>query len=261
MKIASFQFAASYDIQQNYSAIVRGINQSIDKNIEILLTQECALCGYLEKEIDNIEEFKLYEQDHYQNELQKIIDKTNICLVLGRIIEINDKLYNVVVLLNPNEPCSYYAKRALWGYDKHNFSEGTKNGLFEIGNLNIGTRICYEVRFPEYFRELFIEKIPIVFISFADTSDNDNIDRYELIKGHLRTRAVENSMYVVSSNDISKNQTAPTLIIDPDGKIIEIAPRNIEKIIMFDYKETTVGFGRQGRIEHSKYLCNMQNKQ
>lgn len=48
---------------------------------------------------------------------------------------------------------SHYDKRALWGWDKDNFTPGEGGGIIEYGDIKIGIRICFEVRFPEYFRE------------------------------------------------------------------------------------------------------------
>jgi len=261
MKIGTFQFACDHNIENNFISIERGIREAIQNRVELLLMPECALCGYFEEMIDDKGKYEIEKQDYYQEKLQHIIDRTSMTLVFGRIQSIGDDVCNVVAILRPNSDSSYYAKRALWGWDKNNFAAGKEKGFFVIGGVKIGTRICYEADFPEYFRELFAESIPIALVSFAHSGERDDIDRYEMMKGLLQTRAFENAMFVVSANSISGNQLTPTAIIDPNGRVIGIASRREEELLVFDYEEPPYQFGRQGRMEHSKYLCNMKQSQ
>ena len=87
-------------------------------------------------------------------------------------------------------------------------------------NMYILVRICFEVRYPEYFRELYRENTALNIILFYDVADSDDIERYELIKSHIRTRAVENVTYTMSVNSIRPYQTAPTGIFDKSGRTI-----------------------------------------
>ncbi|WP_160317140.1 hypothetical protein [Oxobacter pfennigii] len=51
-------------------------------------------------------------------------------------------------------------------------------------------------------------------MSFCDVSNEDSMERYDMIKAHLITRAVENVMTVISVNSTSHYQTAPAAVID-----------------------------------------------
>ena len=46
LRIASLQFSASDKIKSNLAAILSGIEKASFENVRLLLTQECALCGY-----------------------------------------------------------------------------------------------------------------------------------------------------------------------------------------------------------------------
>ena len=111
----------------------------------------------------------------------------------------------IALVSTDQENFTSYSKRALWSWDAKNFNPGINGGIYTIDELKIGTRICYEVRFPEYFRELFKECVQIAFVSFCDISSEPDPRRYEIIKSHLVTRAVENAMYVISVNSIAKH--------------------------------------------------------
>ncbi|WP_022666339.1 carbon-nitrogen hydrolase family protein [Desulfospira joergensenii] len=257
MKLAAFQFKASENIETNFEKLVSAINLATLENADFLLTQECALTGFPPVERKNTASIDFGELSKYETELFELATKNKLSIALGTIESANNSNFNTVKISHKNKSICSYKKRALWGWDCDNFSPGFDEGIFEIENIKIGIRICYEIRFPEYFRELFVSSVPICAISFADVSDNPDFDRYNLILAHLQTRAVENCIYIVSANSISKNQIAPTAIIDPNGKILSKAEINKEELISFDYKGQDISFGQKGRIQHSKELLKL----
>lgn len=260
MRIAVFQFASSDDIELNFSKIKKAIFEAAENEVRLLVFHECALCGYpsVESKIDKID-FNLMER-HVQ-EIQHLAKENPLYIAVGILRKINEKIYNSVVVINPQGGImGFYDKRALWGWDWDNFSKGEGLGVFEVDNLKIGFRICYEIRFPEYFRELFKENANLCFVCFCDVSKEDLSERYELIKAHLKTRAVENVMTVISANSISSCQTAPTAVFDINGKVVAEAPKNTEHLLIYDYETPEIGFGQEGRIQNSKALMKEMGK-
>ena len=257
MRIAAFQFEATENLELNYIKIENAIKNAAEQRIDFLLTQECALTGYPPIERNAISTIDFEKINKYEREIIKLAIANNLGIAIGTIEKNNNSFYNTLKIIDKTKKHFIYRKRALWGWDSDNFKPGTDIGIHKIENINLGFRICYEIRFPEYFRELFISKSPICLISFSDTSTKPNDDRYNLIIGHLQTRAVENCIYIISANSISNFQTAPTIVIDPNGKIITQANKNKEEIIYFDYQEKEFSFGPMGRIIHSKELLKL----
>jgi len=258
MKVAAFQFHGSDDVRENQLAIERGIEKASQENVRFLMTQECALCGYPPIERDKVSSIDFKMVADAIEQIKELAVKNNMYIGLGTILPDNGKYFNSIVLVSPHqENLAPYSKRALWGWDAENFNPGISNGMYSIDDLKIGIRICYEIRFPEYFRELFKESVQIAFLSFCDISSEPDQERYEIIKSHLVTRAVENAMYVISVNSIAKCQTAPTCLIDPDGNVLVLAPKDREYLLTFDLVDTGSNFGREGRIKHSKELAGI----
>ncbi len=258
MKIAAFQFRGSDNLQQNLRAITRGIEQAARENVRLLLTQECALCGYPPIETPTPAQIDFEELAAATAIIQELALRHGLYIALGTIQPSGEHYFNSIELIAPDgPPVPPYHKRALWGWDAENFIPGHTAGVYTFDELRIGIRICYEVRFPEYFRELFREKVDVALVSFCDVSPEENPARYELIRSHLITRAVENALFVVSANSLSQSQTAPTCIIDPDGQILHSAPRDEECLLVSDIAPTEPNFGRAGRIKHSRELLGM----
>ena len=258
MRIAIFQFNSSGDILANFSAIKRAVLQAAESNARLLVLHECVLCGYppVEVEIDTIDFNAL---NIYTQEIKHLAKEHNIYIALGTIREHDRKRYNSMLLIDPNgETVGSYDKRALWGWDVDHFAKGDSLGIFEIDGVKIGLRICFEVRFPEYFRALFGAGVELCFVSFYDVSETDSIGRYDRIKAHLITRAVENVMTVISVNSSSKYQTAPTAVFDINGVVVEEAPKNEEHLLIYDYCKPEPDFGARGRIENSIQALNLQ---
>lgn len=181
-----------------------------------------------------------------------------IHVVVGTITKEDDKYYNSAIVFTPQKEKLMYHKRALWGWDKDNFSIGNKGGVFEIEGLKVGIRICFEVRFPEFFRELYREQTNLNVILFYDVSDYDDVERYEMIKAHLRTRAVENVTYTLSVDAISPYQTAPTALYDRSGSSLSELNRKEEGLLVYDLEKGKLDFGEQGRKQISDELMKNQ---
>lgn len=126
--------------------------------------------------------------------------------------------------------------------------------MFDVNDWRIGVRICYEIRFPEFFRELYKQQTDLNVVLFYDVSQKDDDERYDLIRSHIRTRAVENVAYTLAVNTCSSFQTAPTGLYDRSGAILNELKKNEEGLLVFDLEKKEINFGEKGRRKISDYL-------
>jgi predicted amidohydrolase len=215
---------------------------------------ECAACGYppIETQRAAIDFTQLQAET---DKLSQLAAQHKMYIALGTVSRDGDRYYNCVQLIDPNgEYVGRYDKRALWGYDLQNFTHGSSPGVFDIDGVKVGFRICFEVRFPEYFRQLFNSAVELCFVCFNDTTASDLTDRYDIIKAHLVTRAVENCMTIVSVNNSAPFQAVPTAVFDPNGVTRAEATRGVEQLLVYDYVKPDADLGMVGRLTISREL-------
>ncbi len=134
------------------------------------------------------------------------------------------------------------------------FSPGVSDGVFSVDGLRIGVRICYEVRFPEYFRELHRSGTDLNIVLFYDVAIIPDANRYNLIKAHLQTRAVENVTHFLSVNSSGPSQIAPTALFDKSGTVLsELIPGAVG-LMVYDLTITDDSIGEAGRRSYSYAL-------
>lgn len=256
MKIGAYQFAVTGDIKQNMETIKKAVEQAAFENVKLLVFPECALTGYPPYDIENPSKIKFGELSKCYEQMRTMAAKQDIHIVVGTVVKEKDKYFNSAIAFSPDCENVVYHKRALWGWDKENFHAGNQNGVLKINGVKIGIRICYEVRFPEFFRELYEEETCLNIILFYDVSNQDNFERYELIKSHIRTRAVENVCHILTVNTIHPYQTAPTALFDRSGAVCKELARNTEDLLVYDLDDMPMNFGEKGR----KYISDLLRK-
>lgn len=155
MKIGAYQFAVTAIVQDNLIIMKKAIADAASRNVELLVFPECALTGYPPHDIPGSDVVDFGEIEDALEQLQDLAVSNAMYIVVGTITKMESSYYDSAVIFTPEQTQITYHKRALWGWDKDNFCAGSNSGIFQVGEMKIGIRICYEVRFPEFFRELY----------------------------------------------------------------------------------------------------------
>lgn len=247
MKIGAYQFPVTGDIGANFQNIKQAVGQAAQENVRLLAFPECSLTGYPPHDLPGASAVDFRQVSLCCGELDKLAQTHQMTLIVGAVTRKNGGCYNSAMVFTPSGERYLYHKRALWGWDRENFQPGSQTGVFVIEGIKIGIRICFEIRFPEYFRELYREGTDLNIVLFYDLSDWEDTARYDLIRGHLQTRAVENVCHTLSVNASGPYQTTPTAIYDRSGgRLIELA-RNKPGLLVYEFAPPECTFGEQGR--------------
>ena len=98
---------------------------------------------------------------------------------------------------------------------------GEEAVLTALGDVKIGLSICYDLRFPELYRQLTGQGAEVLTVPAAFTNTT-GMDHWEVL---LRSRAIENQCYVVAPNQWGRHggkrhSYGHSMIIDPWGHVL-----------------------------------------
>jgi predicted amidohydrolase len=111
-------------------------------------------------------------------------------------------------------------------------SSGTTPGAslftFDIGRFRVGLSICYDLRFPELYRELALRGANVLLVPAAFTLHTGK-DHWHTL---LCARAIESQCFVVAAAQWGKHPRGRTtyghsLVVDPWGTIIAEASEQV----------------------------------
>jgi deaminated glutathione amidase len=118
----------------------------------------------------------------------------------------------------------------------------------------LGLTICYDVRFPELYRELSARGAQVLAIPSAFTLATTR-DHWEVL---LRARAIENQCFVLAPNQIGEHPPGHrsggrSMIIDPWGLVLATAPEKPSAIVCeLDLRHLAEVRSRLPALEHRR---------
>jgi predicted amidohydrolase len=89
--------------------------------------------------------------------------------------------------------------------------------IFDFHGLKFGVMVCYEVRFPEIARTMALKGADAILIPSAWVKGYNKEDHWLTL---IKARALENTVYIATSNQIGNIYTGITSCVDPLGVII-----------------------------------------
>jgi omega-amidase len=125
------------------------------------------------------------------------------------------------------------------------FAAGAGLVVASMGRFRAGLSICYDLRFPEFYRALACEEGANLFI----LSSAWPFLRLEHLRILTRARAIENQSYLVLSNRVGTDEgikfCGNSAIIDPSGTIIALASSDGEELVQAEISAVTIEEVRQ----------------
>ncbi len=150
--------------------------------------------------------------------------KLNAYILAGSIIERDgDNLHNTAVMLDPRgKVMATYRKMHLIGAmgakEPEMFKPGDKLVAVKTELGVLGLSVCYDLRFPEFFRKLVIQHGVEIFLHPTAWP----LARLDDLRAYCHVRASENQCFLISADVGGNNRDNPfaghSAIVDPWGK-------------------------------------------
>ena len=142
---------------------------------------------------------------------KKLVNRSYFINTKGKIVKKYDKIHMFDVNINIKETHR----------ESDTFQAGSKIVLLNIDKIKIGFTICYDLRFPNLFRQLAKSGAQIILMPAAFTVPSGKA-HWEVM---LRSRAIENSFFVIATDMCGTHHTnrktyGHSILVNPWGEII-----------------------------------------
>ena len=232
MIVSCIQLSSGENYKHNLKKYLYFIKKSIDKNADLILTPE--MTSFMtDNKKELLKNSHTMGKDLFVKETKILCKKFKKWILIGSLpIKDKKKLKNRSILINPDgKIASYYDKINMFDVKLGTKESHKESKIYKAGKKivtakmpfgNIGFSICFDLRFPELYRNLSKKNLHFISIPSAFTKITGKKHWHTL----LRARAIENFCYIFAPAQTGKNTKnretfGHTMIISPDGKIIK----------------------------------------
>ena len=237
LKVYLFQFDCESGVKsENLARAKKMILDAHPDKGSLVLLPEMFATGYLPASLDDAaEDFSTSDSGETSQMLSEVSSATQCTIMGAGITRATGGFFNHVSIYEPGNTreTAGYNKMNLFFPEREAFSPGKNINLFTIDHWRIASFICYDLRFPEIFREA--TKLGANLITIQAAWPAKRRAHWETL---LKARAIENQVYIAAVNGVTANPHRPnplagtSLIISPTGDIIAQASPSREEVLV-----------------------------
>jgi len=238
--ITAIQMASGTNLEANLNEAARLIEKTVESGTRLcVLPENFAFMG---ADVDQRALREVPGTGKIQQFLSQQADKHDIWLVGGTIPLMADDEQKAraacLVFDNNGQQVARYDKIHLFDVHltEHEQDHYRESALIEAGQNTVvldspfgrlGLAICYDLRFPELFRQLSADGAELIAMPSAFTAMTGKAHWESLV----RARAIENLCYVITANQggyhVDGRETyGDSMVVDPWGTIVARHPRH-----------------------------------
>jgi predicted amidohydrolase len=222
LKIAACQFAVSESVMENARSIRRFMQRARKAEADVVHFSECALSGYAGVDLPGFGE---YDWDLLRRETLKIMDlasRLGLWVILGSTHPLTppNKPHNSLYLISPEgKIADRYDKRFGTPGDMDYYTPGDRFVTFTLNGIVCSLLICFDLRFPELYRQLCRQGVQCVFQSFYNARQKGPSVHTHIMRQTMQCHAATNHFWVSMTNSSGYLSPYPSCFIQPDGVI------------------------------------------
>jgi len=224
LRIATCQFAVSESVSRNARAIRQFLKKAKVADAEIVHFSECALSGYVGVDFPSFEGYDWALLKEQTLEIMALAGELGLWVVLGSTHPLTEPNWphNSLYLINPEgRIADRYDKRFGTPGDLDHFTPGNRFVTFTLNGIKCALLICFDLRFPELYRELWKQGVQCVFQSFYNARQRGPSVHTHIMRQTMQAHAATNHFWVSMTNSSAHFSPYPSCFIQPDGVIAE----------------------------------------
>jgi len=224
------------DVQENINKISQMLEKEQPQPGTLVVLPELFLTGYSPEAIEDV------ARDAEETNLGQLLflaNKYKIKLFGSLPLLSGGEIYNTAILINDGQIISRYQKSHLFGPmgEKELFRAGREISVSHLGDLAVGTSVCYDLRFPELYRQQASHGAELLLICAEWPSTR--INHWSTL---LQARAIENQLTIIACNRVGDDPDyhygGHSTIINSFGEELAAAAHDREMVIRYSLDET-----------------------
>ncbi|GLI36124.1 carbon-nitrogen hydrolase [Desulforhabdus amnigena] len=231
------------NIWKNVEKAERLVSENAEKGCRLLIFPEMWSCSFVYSRLREMAETTPHVLERFQE-----WGRRNEMVLVGSLPERDgDAVFNSSYVIDrTGEIVGKYRKIHLFSYNREHeyFGRGEKSVVCSTSVGRLGIMICYDLRFPELARRLALDGAEILCISALWPTTR--INHWSLL---LRSRALENQMFVMGCNGCGKEQNlrygGASAIVSPTGELLAEGKDGEEQVITTLDQDLMTAFRRQ----------------
>jgi len=270
--MAAIQMASGPNVGANLIEARRLINLAVRAGAElVVLPENFAIMGM--KETDKVAIRESEGQGQIQDFLAEQAHKNNVWLVGGTVplVANDDNKVRAACMVydNQGKQVARYDKTHLFDVrivdtgeqyvESATIEPGEAVVVVETPFAKLGIAVCYDLRFPELFRNMLAHNVEVIVLPSAFTAITGGA-HWEVL---VRARAIENLCYVIAADQggyhvNGRESHGDSMIVDPWGRILDRLSSG-SGIVMGDIDLNYLHNTRKNFpvLEHRKFICNV----
>ncbi len=243
LQVACIQINSTDDFDKNLLRLEKFVCQAVQKKADLIAFPENFAWrgGYK----------GLYKIAHDKTPLliqhfQTLARKYRVAFLLGSLLEpstVKGRYFNTSVLISAKGSIlARYQKIHLFDVslkgkvvtkESKSVLPGKQVVTSKVKGIPVGLAICYDLRFPELFRQLSKKGSQIIFVP-SNFTEITGKAHWETL---LRARAIENQAFIVAPGQVGVhpgnqiNSFGNSMIIDPWGRVLAQGSKDREEVV------------------------------
>ncbi|MDO4632037.1 MAG: carbon-nitrogen hydrolase family protein [Corynebacterium sp.] len=246
MKIAIGQISTGPNKTDNLELVTHATTVAAQNQAQLIVFPEATMQAFGTGRLDETAEPL---DGAFVDKLTTLAHDHNIAIVLGMFRPADqittdgktiNRVFNTAIVVQPDGTRIHYDK--IHTYDAFGYREsdtvkpGNQLVTFTYDNLTFGLATCYDLRFPEQFRQLARRGAEVILVPISWAGGPGKLQQRQLL---IQARALDSTSWLVAADQTHyENTTAPrgvghSAFVRPDGSIAMEAGEDTE-VLLFD---------------------------
>ncbi|HSV26342.1 MAG TPA: carbon-nitrogen hydrolase family protein [Sedimentisphaerales bacterium] len=222
LRIAACQFPVSDDVAENARWVKKYMRRAKALGADIAHFPEAALCGYGGVDWISLDEYDWRLLEDQTKKVMALAAKLGLWVAVGSMhrLSAGNLPHNCIYLIGPEGGIvDRYDKRFCMKREMEYYTPGGHSVIREINGVRCGLAICFDLRFPELYRDFKRQGVQCVLQSFYNARQSGPSVHTDIMRQTMQAHAATNYFWASMTNSSACYSPYPSCFIQPDGKI------------------------------------------